>query len=410
MRSRASLNCSLVGSSIVVERVVSSESGLVAEVAAAAVAVVVVTARGEAEQQRGHGGEAEDTAGEGGTGDVHRVCSVGCRLADSRYLTTSGGPGASGKTPGRQAVVGGPGSVVLGDEEVPAVEAVLAAVDDQVARLPRAVLGRRVGDQVRPSAAVDARDDLIDLHRRRTLVPRAGSAGVARRRSRSAPPGRWRWCSEKRSTPAPKSPARITSRPRRSSLASASITPRPEAVVDRPAVADHARPRRTRRCPRPARRRHRGRCRRATSRSTKPDALGLGGAELAAREDEVERPAEADDARQAVGAAVDERARPTAARGSRTGPPSPATRRSHHAASSIPPATHQPSTAAITGLDSASRVGPERPAVAQRAAGRAGWRRRRTRRSSPVSTATLAVVVVVEGHELVVEPLRRSPC
>ena len=43
----------------------------------------------------------------------------------------------------------------------------------------------------------------------------------------------------------------------------------------------------------------------------------------------------------------------------------PATRRSHHAASSTPPATHQPSIAAITGLPSCRRVGPERAAVAQ---------------------------------------------
>ena len=43
----------------------------------------------------------------------------------------------------------------------------------------------------------------------------------------------------------------------------------------------------------------------------------------------------------------------------------PATRRSHHAASSTPPATHHPSIAAITGLASCRRVGPERSAVAQ---------------------------------------------
>ena len=68
----------------------------------------------------------------------------------------------------------------------------------------------------------------------------------------------------------------------------------------------------------------------------------------------------------------------------------PATRRSHHAASSSPPATHHPSMAAITGFDSCSRVGPERARRAAGAAGPSGWRRRRTRCSSPVSTATLA--------------------
>ena len=56
---------------------------------------------------------------------------------------------------------------------------------------------------------------------------------------------------------------------------------------------------------------------------------------------------------------------------------SPATRRSHQAASSIPPATHQPSTAAITGLDSGSRVGPERARRPRAGAGPSGRRRRR---------------------------------
>jgi hypothetical protein len=59
----------------------------------------------------------------------------------------------------------GIGSFVLGDEEVPAVEAVLAPVDHQVAWLPRA-LGRRVRDQVCAPAAVDARDHRIHLHLR----------------------------------------------------------------------------------------------------------------------------------------------------------------------------------------------------------------------------------------------------
>src|SRR5690606_24260814 len=52
----------------------------------------------------------------------------------------------------------------VGDEGVTAVEAVLAAVDDEVARLPVALVGW-VGDEVRPATAVDARDDPVDLHR-----------------------------------------------------------------------------------------------------------------------------------------------------------------------------------------------------------------------------------------------------
>ena len=82
------------------------------------------------------------------------------------YLITNAWAPATGKTPGPADVRRGlPRSFVLGDEEVPAVEAVFAAVDDQVTGLPRA-FGRWVGDQVRPSAAVDARDHRIDLHRR----------------------------------------------------------------------------------------------------------------------------------------------------------------------------------------------------------------------------------------------------
>jgi hypothetical protein len=54
-------------------------------------------------------------------------------------------------------------SFVLGHDQVPAVEAVLAPVDHDVAGLPGA-LGRRVRDQVRPPAAIDARDHRIHLH------------------------------------------------------------------------------------------------------------------------------------------------------------------------------------------------------------------------------------------------------
>ena len=88
----------------------------------------------------------------------------------------------------------------------------------------------------------------------------------------------------------------------------------------------------------------------------------------------------------------------------------PATRRSHHAASSTPPATHQPSMAAITGLDElqAGRARAVRCRAA--AAGRGGWRPAENACSSPVSTATRWRVVGVEGQELVVEPLRPSRC
>ena len=67
----------------------------------------------------------------------------------------------------------------------------------------------------------------------------------------------------------------------------------------------------------------------------------------------------------------------------------PATRRSHQAASSTPPATHQPSMAAMTGFESSRRVGPRGPLS------RSEGRSRRLAPaenacSSPVSTATRA--------------------
>ena len=84
----------------------------------------------------------------------------------------------------------------------------------------------------------------------------------------------------------------------------------------------------------------------------------------------------------------------------------PATRRSHQAASSTPPATHHPSMAAITGFDELEARRPERPAVAQPrevaqvGAGREGLlvagEHRHPRR-----------VVGVEGQERVVQPLGR---
>lgn len=61
--------------------------------------------------------------------------------------------------------------LVVGHDEVPAVETGLAPVDGQVARCPVPLRGR-VADQVSPFAAVDARDDLGDLDHSASLVPR----------------------------------------------------------------------------------------------------------------------------------------------------------------------------------------------------------------------------------------------
>jgi hypothetical protein len=52
--------------------------------------------------------------------------------------------------------------IVVRDHDVPPVKAVLAAVDEQVAGLP-SPLGR-LGEQVGATTAVDARDDVVELH------------------------------------------------------------------------------------------------------------------------------------------------------------------------------------------------------------------------------------------------------
>ena len=82
-----------------------------------------------------------------------------------------------------------------------------------------------------------------------------------------------------------------------------------EPLVDAAAVVHHRAPRERRRSAR--RGPPRLECRaRGDDAVDEADALGLGRVELAAGEDEVERAAEADDARQPVGAAVDERHAP----------------------------------------------------------------------------------------------------
>jgi hypothetical protein len=51
---------------------------------------------------------------------------------------------------------------LVGDHEVPAVEAVLAAVLEHVARL--GVVGHRQAEEMAAASAVDAVDDLVNLH------------------------------------------------------------------------------------------------------------------------------------------------------------------------------------------------------------------------------------------------------
>lgn len=86
--------------------------------------------------------------------------------------------------------------VVFVENEVPAIEAVFAAVGDDVAGEPLAVLPR-MGQQVRPAAAVDARDDGGGREHRvkcaarsvRTLRTVRIVAGAFRGRRLASPPG-----------------------------------------------------------------------------------------------------------------------------------------------------------------------------------------------------------------------------
>ena len=66
----------------------------------------------------------------------------------------------AGGCPWGSAVIQAVG-VVVSDHDVPAIEAVLAAIHEQVAGLPPP-LGR-LGEQMGAAAAVDAGDDLVDL-------------------------------------------------------------------------------------------------------------------------------------------------------------------------------------------------------------------------------------------------------
>ena len=56
-------------------------------------------------------------------------------------------------------------SRLVGQDEIPAVEAVTASVRHDVARLPHAVLGR-VAEQVGAASAVDAHDRRFRFHGR----------------------------------------------------------------------------------------------------------------------------------------------------------------------------------------------------------------------------------------------------
>jgi hypothetical protein len=137
-----------------------------------------------------------------------------------------------------------------------------------------------------------------------------------------------------------------------------------------------------------------------------PDALGLGGADLASGEDEVESTAQPDDAGQSVGAAVDQRHAPPAFQapepGAFGGDAQVAPCRQLQAAGDAP---------ALDGRDDRLRERqagrPEGPAVAQ--AGQVpqvgAGAERRVVAGIAGEHRDLGRVVVVEGDELVVQAL-----
>ena len=76
----------------------------------------------------------------------------------------------------------------LGEHEVPAVEAVLAAVGDDVARIPDAVLAR-LGQEEGAPAAIDARDHEVGFEHSHSLTRCVCVAGEFRGRRIVAPAG-----------------------------------------------------------------------------------------------------------------------------------------------------------------------------------------------------------------------------
>ena len=83
-------------------------------------------------------------------------------------------------------MIGGVGFV--GEHEIPAIEAILAAIGDDVARLPAAVL-RRIGQQVAAPTAVDAHDRGLRRQHARSLPRMRVVAGELRGRRLVAPDG-----------------------------------------------------------------------------------------------------------------------------------------------------------------------------------------------------------------------------
>jgi len=79
------------------------------------------------------------------------------------------GPGVAAFVVVEGVAAGGIFVVVVGQHEVPAVAAVFAAVGDDVARQPLAVL-TRLGQQVAAAAAVDADDRGLWLQHTRSLA------------------------------------------------------------------------------------------------------------------------------------------------------------------------------------------------------------------------------------------------
>ena len=159
------------------------------------------------------------------------------------------------------------------------------------------------------------------------------------------------------------------------------------AAAPRPRAARGGRcapsPAGTRRSRRPARARA-ATWRPSATSVTRPMRQRLVGLDRAAGQDQLQRAAGADDARQALRAAVDQRDAPAALGAAEAWRSGLAIRRSHQSASSSPPARQWPLIAAIVGLGEASRVKPSGPPGASASSVSSAFR------SAPAQKAPLA--------------------
>ena len=153
--------------------------------------------------------------------------------------------------------------------------------------------------------------------------------------------------------------------------------------------------------------------RRSTSSLTRPMRERLVGLDHPPGEDHVQRAAEADDPRQALGAAVDQRHAPAALGEAERASPRVAMRRSHHSASSRPPARHQPRSRRSSAWTGCRRVKPSGPSGASpRPSVSSALRSAPAQKASspaPVRTRTRASSSASKRSIALAQQLRRRP-